>query len=61
MLVQEGMEDGSEQDYQQYCREIEEAARQIEESLEDNDYEAARSAGGKIRSACDECHENFRI
>ena len=60
VLVQEGMEDGSEEDYQEYCQQIREAADQIKKALENNDYELARSASGAIRNACDQCHESFR-
>lgn len=61
VLTQEGMEDGSEFDYEDYCQQIKEAVKQVQSALETNDYKSACSAVNMIRNACDQCHEKFRL
>ena len=60
VLVKEGMEDGDYEDYMEFCESMEQAGRDIADAVKQDNYEAARKAGGAISQACTTCHENYR-
>jgi len=59
-LTREGMEDGDDEDYVEYCRRLQEAARQVIDAAKQQDYAKARQAAGAMKQSCDACHELYR-
>ena len=59
-LTREGMEDGDDDDYAEYCRRLQEAARQIIDAAKQQDHVKARKAAGAMKQSCDACHEVYR-
>jgi hypothetical protein len=59
-LVQEGMDEATDDEYMQYCRELQEAARAFAEAVKAERYEDARQAHGTMKNSCVSCHELYR-
>ena len=59
-LTREGMEDGDDDDYAEYCRRLQEAARQIIDAAKQQDHVKARQAASAMKQSCDACHELYR-
>jgi len=60
VLVQEGMNDAGGEDYDGWCRQLEEAARKIAAAAQAGEYAPAREAHGDARKSCTDCHEVYR-
>ncbi len=60
ILMKDGMDDAGDEDYDGYCRQIQQAAKDIANALKQRNGSAARSASGSISKACSECHESYR-
>jgi len=60
ILMKEGMEDGDDEDYAAYCKQIQIGARDVVDAIKQSSGGAARTAAGVISKACSECHEDYR-
>jgi cytochrome c556 len=60
VLTLDDMEDGSDEDYQAFCRRIQQAAADIVKAVELGNAADARKATGEISKSCSECHELYR-
>lgn len=60
VLIQAGMEDAGDQDYQQLSRAMSKSAKELTLAVERSDADAYPSAAGNIRKQCDACHEQYR-
>lgn len=60
ILVQEGMDDAEDEDYQLLSRAMTKASRSVVAAIERQDFEAVRSSAGAITQSCSDCHEQYR-
>ncbi len=60
ILTKDEMEDGDDDDYEEFCRTMQKACVEIKEAVRDEDLAKASAALGDIMQACDDCHENYR-
>jgi len=60
VIQQDGFEYADDDDYLDYCKQIQRAALEIINAVKLNNYEAARQATGEIQKSCSACHEDFR-
>lgn len=60
ILMKEGMEDGGDDDYATYCKQIQQGAQDVVDAIKQSNGGAARTAAGVISKACSECHEMYR-
>jgi hypothetical protein len=60
VLRQPGMDDAADQAYCDHCEAMQQAARAIVQAVENDDYEAARQAQGKLKKSCTDCHADYR-
>lgn len=60
ILVQEGMDDAEDEDYQMLSRAMTKAARSVVAAVERQDFDAVRSSVGAITQSCSDCHEQYR-
>lgn len=60
ILMKEGMEDGDDDDYREFCQRLKKAALEIGEAVKSNNYDKARAAVGEIGQSCSGCHESYR-
>ena len=59
-MLQNGMPDGDDGDYAEFCNTMKDAAREIVDASKLGSAESAGSAVGNISRACDDCHEIYR-
>lgn len=59
-LTKDGMEDAGDETYDDYCRQLGNAAASMLQALEDNDQPAARKAASNIGKSCSRCHDDYR-
>ena len=59
-MQQNGMPDGDDSDYAEFCNAMKDAAREIIDATKLGNVEPASSAVGNISQACDDCHEIYR-
>jgi hypothetical protein len=52
--------DADSESYIEYARALQKAALEIRQSVERKDDSAARTAAGKMKTACDNCHLDYR-
>ena len=60
VLTQKGMEDGDDDDYVAYSKQLEKAAGSVLSSLEVGDAESARKSSSDVGQSCVACHEDYR-
>jgi hypothetical protein len=60
VLTREGMEDGDDETYAEFCHRMRDGARKIVEAIRSDNHEQARQAVGDIGKSCSECHEGYR-
>lgn len=60
VLVQEGMEDGDDEDYAVHAIAMRDAALDVVSAVKVDNYELARKAVGAIGQACSKCHADWR-
>ena len=60
VLRQAGMEDGDDEDYAAYCKQLEKTTRLVLQALDDGDADASRKATSAIGQSCNACHEDYR-
>ncbi|MCA9188676.1 MAG: hypothetical protein R3E01_15200 [Pirellulaceae bacterium] len=60
ILIQEGMDDASDDSYADYCRQLHDSAIAIKDAVKLKSYDQARQASGQILKSCDECHALYR-
>lgn len=60
ILVQEGMDDAEDEDYQMLSQAMTKASRSVVAAIERQDFEAVRSSVGAISQSCSDCHEQYR-
>jgi len=46
--------------YRGYSAEMRDAAAALRQACQENDYEAARAAAGRIEKSCNACHGDYR-
>jgi cytochrome c556 len=54
------MPDADDDDYRSYCDTLKQAAQDVIDAVNRNDYERARKSGGEIHKSCSDCHELYR-
>jgi hypothetical protein len=59
-LTQDGMEDGDDDEYAAYCRQMKQSAQAIIESARRGHYDRAGEAVGQMRKSCTDCHDLYR-
>ena len=59
-MQQDGMPDGDDSDYAEFCNAMKDAAREIVDATKLGNVEPASSAVGNISRSCDDCHEIYR-
>ncbi len=60
VLTRDGMEDSDDENYADFCRQLQTAAREVIHAAEQQDAFRARRAVGNISESCDSCHEHYR-
>ena len=60
VLTREGMEDGDDEDYAVFAKQMTRGALDVVAAVKLNDADQARKATGEIAKACAGCHENYR-
>ncbi len=60
VLCKSGMEDGDDDTYAGYAKEMLQGSHDILDALKTDDYDKARQAAGNIDKACNTCHEGYR-
>ena len=60
ILVQEGMDDAEDEDYQMLSQAMTKSSRSVVAAIERQDFEAVRSSVGGITQSCSDCHEQYR-
>jgi hypothetical protein len=60
VLIKDGMPDGGDDDYKEFCETMKKSAVEIVDAIKLNNYDAARTAAGNISQACTQCHEYYR-
>jgi hypothetical protein len=60
VLIQEGMEDGDEDDYAAFAKSMRDAALQIVSAAKVDNYDLARKSVGAIGQSCSLCHDDWR-
>lgn len=60
VLVQNGMQDGDDEEYAALSKQMHDGARNIVDAVKRNNYDAASKATGNISKACSVCHESYR-
>ena len=60
VLRQAGMEDGDDEDYAAYCKQLEKTTRLVLQALDDGDADASRKATSAIGQSCNACHADYR-
>ncbi len=60
VLVQEGMDDSDDEDYQRLSLAMTSAGRDVASAIERGEFAKVREAVGAITQSCDACHEQFR-
>ncbi len=60
VLKKDGMEDGDDTDYADFCNRMQKAAQDIVDASKRDDYDKARAAIGEIDKCCTECHQGYR-
>ena len=60
MIRQEGYEYADDETYLEYTNQLRKNSRELRRACEQSNYEAARTAAGKISQSCSECHEGYR-
>lgn len=59
-LMQEGMDDGDDEDYAAFAKVMKAGALDVVAAVEAMDADGARKGSGEIAKACASCHENYR-
>ena len=59
-LTQAGMEDGDDESYAAYARQLHDAARAAIQAMEVKDADALRKAVSDIGQSCSACHDDYR-
>ncbi|MCM2371845.1 cytochrome c [Aporhodopirellula aestuarii] len=60
ILVQEGMDDSEDEDYQMLSRAMTAAARSVVTAIDRQDFDSVRGAVGEVTQSCAACHEQYR-
>ena len=60
VLQQEGLEDAGDEDYDAFCRQLQQAAQEVIQAVQQADFEQAERAAGEMSKSCSECHELYR-
>ena len=60
VISQEGYEFADDETYRGFTQAMQTQALAVRDAVEQNNYESARQAVGKISKACSNCHEGFR-
>jgi hypothetical protein len=60
ILMKEGMEDGDDDDYREFCQKLQKASLDIVDAVKSNNYDKARAAVGEIDKSCTDCHQAYR-
>ena len=60
VIVAEGYESSDEEEFSDYARQFGEASTALAEAAQEKNYEAARSATGRLTQSCSACHEDYR-
>jgi len=60
VIVEEGYESADDEEFLAYARQLGEASTALARASEEKNYEAARSAEGRLTQSCSGCHEDFR-
>ncbi len=60
VIVEEGYESADDEEFLAYARQLGEASTALARASEEKNYEAARSAEGRLTQSCSACHEDFR-
>jgi len=60
VLTREGFQDADDEDYTAFARKLRDAAGDLSRAADNDTYEPARAAAGRVGQSCVECHENYR-
>jgi len=60
VIVAEGYESADDEEFSGYARQLGEASTGLVRAAKEKNYEAARSAMGRLTQSCSNCHEDFR-
>ncbi|NOY30828.1 MAG: cytochrome c [Planctomycetes bacterium] len=60
VIIEEGYESADDEEFSAYARQLGEASTTLVREAEEKNYEAARSAAGRLTQSCSACHEDFR-
>ena len=59
-MTKDGMEDAGDEDYDEYCRQLESTAGALLQAVREKDATAARKATSAMGQSCSACHEDYR-
>lgn len=60
MITRPGYEYADDDTYGGYARDLKQASMDVAAAIDQNNYEQARQAAGRVSKACTECHEGYR-
>jgi len=60
LIVEEGYESADDEEFSGFARQLGEASTALVQAAKEENYEAARSAVGRLTQSCSTCHEDFR-
>lgn len=60
VLHRPGMDDAVDDEYIEFCESMKSAARELVSATERANYKDARSAHGRLKTSCADCHEQYR-
>jgi hypothetical protein len=60
ILLHEGMDESDDEQYAQFCRDLQQGAAAVVRAVKQNDYHSATQASGMMSKSCSNCHETFR-
>ena len=60
IITREGYEYADDDTYAGYARDLKQASMDVAAAIDQNNYEQARQAAGRVSKACTECHEGYR-
>ena len=59
-MQQEGFDLADDEEYVQYCQQLQQSATSLAAAVRGNDPKAARKASSEIDQSCDACHSDYR-
>ncbi len=60
VISRPGMENADDEKFRGYAKALQKSALELQRGVNDDNYDAARTAAGTLSKACANCHADFR-